>query len=220
MVKPCWWFASVFFWGGHGVSSLGFGQLKNLPSSTVWQIVLYTTSKTNKLPVSNKLVGVNWDLSHHSSPLQLDIPNWPGWLEVFRHPKWLGLLGNWVVFPDIILFFVFVSLWLCRWLVLFLRILTSRFWWLLVCVCVCASTGRRNRTHAKTNVHVGLQNSSTVSEEFGEVVGLRFSSHQVDFAPKQPKNKNPYFVCVMYEWFHSMERVWRRIYVSENTMCN
>lgn len=51
-----------------------------------------------------------------------------------------------------------------------------------VCVCVvCASTGRGNRTHAKTNVHVGLQNSNTVGEEFVQV-GLGFSSHQVDFA--------------------------------------
>lgn len=87
----------------------------------------------------------------------------------------------------------------------------------LPCVCVCASTGRSNRTHAKTNVHVGLQNRSTVSEEFGQV-GLGFSSHQVDFAAKQPKNK-PLF-CVCYEWFYSMERVWRQLFVTENTMCN
>jgi hypothetical protein len=61
-------------------------------------------------------------------------------------------------------------------------------------VCARASTGRGNRTHAKTNVHVGLQNSSTVSEEFGQV-GLGFSSHQVDCAPKQPKKNT---LCVVY----------------------
>jgi hypothetical protein len=79
-----------------------------------------------------------------------------------------------------------------------------------VCVCVHASTGRGNRTHAKTNAHVGLQNSNTVSEEFVQV-GLGFSSHQVDFAPKQPKKKHPLF-CVCYERFHSMERVGRQFF--------
>ncbi len=88
------------------------------------------------------------------------------------------------------------------------------------CVCVCASTGHSNRTRAQTNVHVGLQNSSTVSEGFGQV-GLGFSSYQVDFAPKQPEKKNPYFVCVVMNgsipW---KERVWRQFFVTENTMCN
>jgi hypothetical protein len=44
-----------------------------------------------------------------------------------------------------------------------------------VWVCARASTGCSNKTHAKTNVHVGLQNSSTLSEEFGQV-GMGVSS--------------------------------------------
>jgi len=85
-------------------------------------------------------------------------------------------------------------------------------------VCVHASTGRGNRTHAKTNAHVGLQNSNTVSEEFVQV-GLGFSSHQVDFAPKQPKKNTLCFVCVMngsIPW----KEFGDNFFVTENTMSN
>ncbi len=106
--------------------------------------------------------------------------------------------------------------WCCLWG--FWQVGFDGYWCVCVCVRVHASTGRGNRTHAKTNAHVGLQNSNTVSEEFVQV-GLGFSSHQVDFAPKQPKKNTLCFVCVMngsIPW----KEFGDNFFVTENTMSN